>query len=344
MIHILDHGIPDGWYLQDKYNSIMYEIIKQIDIAFPDDTNLILSTSWDQMAEPGRWSGKYLARYTNIFCISTFDWFPIERYHEFKNQCDNLYCLGNSTGDRYFSFWSIVVDEFYSGYSLDEITPTSFKYNYLCYNRKPHNHRLELVEQILVNNLHHCGIVTLGNGEISDYYPYCRATVPMAVPDEYAQGSTQIHLGNTHVVGINAIPNDIFSLGNLDIWKSSFLNVVTETTTYTDIFLSEKIFKPMLGMRPFVVLGDTGLLRFLKKNGFRTFDRWFDESYDNETCPVEKVKKLLPIIKRVSALTQEQMHSMYNEMRPILEHNRKHLKVFADKNRDTYKYNLFKKD
>jgi hypothetical protein len=46
--------------------------------------------------------------------------------------------------------------------------------------------------------------------------------------------------------------------------------------------LSEKIFKPISNLQPFLVIGDYLTLAELKKLGFKTFSPFIDESYDNE--------------------------------------------------------------
>lgn len=45
--------------------------------------------------------------------------------------------------------------------------------------------------------------------------------------------------------------------------------------------VSEKIFKPLAYFHPFVVAGSVDTLKYLKSQGFVTYDNWFDESYDS---------------------------------------------------------------
>lgn len=47
-----------------------------------------------------------------------------------------------------------------------------------------------------------------------------------------------------------------------------------------ELFVTEKTFKPIAFQHPFVVCGMKGTLKFLKDNGFETFENIFDESYD----------------------------------------------------------------
>jgi hypothetical protein len=76
----------------------------------------------------------------------------------------------------------------------------------------------------------------------------------------------------------NGIANDIMSLGHPDNWSRCFLNVVTETQfdiekTY---FVSEKIYKPIVGCRPFLIYA-LGADQWLTQRGFKTYATDFQD-------------------------------------------------------------------
>jgi hypothetical protein len=54
-------------------------------------------------------------------------------------------------------------------------------------------------------------------------------------------------------------------------------------TAELPVFVTEKTFKPMSGLQPFMVIGGAGILSYLRSQGFETYDNVFDESYDTET-------------------------------------------------------------
>ena len=66
-------------------------------------------------------------------------------------------------------------------------------------------------------------------------------------------------------VNDNHLANDIISLGDPNYWNKHFCAVVTESVMHSDVFLSEKTFKPLIGLRPFIILGDGGLYDKLKE-------------------------------------------------------------------------------
>jgi hypothetical protein len=67
-------------------------------------------------------------------------------------------------------------------------------------------------------------------------------------------------------------------------------------TPEVPVFVTEKTFKPISGLQPFMVIGGAGILEYLKSQGFETYDNIFDESYDRET---DFDKKLDIIIKNI---------------------------------------------
>lgn len=106
-----------------------------------------------------------------------------------------------------------------------------------------------------------------------------------------------------------------------DVYESTWVSVITESSyfDYEDtVFISEKTFKAIACMHPFIIVGSQYSLKYLRKLGYKTFDGFIDESYDT-----------LPDNKRFAAI----MHSLrkikkiknklywYQSMRKILEHN-----------------------
>ena len=54
-------------------------------------------------------------------------------------------------------------------------------------------------------------------------------------------------------------------------------------TADVPVFVTEKTFKPIACHQPFMVIGGTGILAYLRSQGFETYNNIFDETYDNET-------------------------------------------------------------
>jgi len=113
---------------------------------------------------------------------------------------------------------------------------------------------------------------------------------------------------------------------NMKKWYlDTYLNLVTETFFGTNVFLSEKIFKPISNLQPFIVLGDYGTLAELKRLGFKTFAPLIDESYDEEKDPKKRFEKIEIEIKKFKEKSLEEIHNWYYSIKDILIYNREHL-------------------
>jgi hypothetical protein len=97
------------------------------------------------------------------------------------------------------------------------------------------------------------------------------------------------------------------------------VNTILETTVYntTNPYLTEKTYKVLAQHRPFVVFGDTNILKKLKDQGFKTFDKYCDESYDTIADPKEKSYKASEAIKQLV----ESCKKYPDEIDSICRHN-----------------------
>jgi len=113
---------------------------------------------------------------------------------------------------------------------------------------------------------------------------------------------------------------------NIEAHLDCFLNIVTETLFNTDsIFLSEKTYKPIYMCQPFIIFGNPHSLKKLKELGYKTFDKWWDESYDKELDVNNRFKKIISILEVIAEWDMDKCFNVKNEMQDILIHNYKHM-------------------
>jgi hypothetical protein len=118
------------------------------------------------------------------------------------------------------------------------------------------------------------------------------------------------------------IKNDSMTLGPIHKLMESFVYVVTETCFWdSKKHLTEKIFKPIVAKQPFILLGCAHNLKYFKEYGFKTFDQWWDESYDDINDPVERLKAVVNIIEKLCQLDLNTLESMLKEMKDVLDYN-----------------------
>ena len=107
-----------------------------------------------------------------------------------------------------------------------------------------------------------------------------------------------------------------------DFYKNTFCSVTSETLVNPDeLFFSEKTFKPIYNMHPFLFLGNPYSLKKLKEFGYKTFDRWWDESYDEEQDFLIRIKKISKAMQEIATWSPEKCLQVTQEMEEILVHN-----------------------
>jgi hypothetical protein len=108
-----------------------------------------------------------------------------------------------------------------------------------------------------------------------------------------------------------------------DIYEPQFndcaFNLVSETNDNNhDVFITEKLWKPIIAQQIFVVHGNFGYLKKLREMGFRTFDSVFDESYDQESDPARRIEKLVSLCRHLRTVDKSKI---YQETADIRQHN-----------------------
>jgi hypothetical protein len=89
-------------------------------------------------------------------------------------------------------------------------------------------------------------------------------------------------------------------------------------------FFSEKIFKPIVFMHPFILVGRPNSLKLLRDSGYQTFDGIFDETYDTIENDIDRLNAVESEITRLNSLASGKWATMLPKIKSIVEHNYKH--------------------
>jgi hypothetical protein len=147
--------------------------------------------------------------------------------------------------------------------------------------------------------------------------------------DTYLESSTYSYVER----GIT-LPGDMFvptpfNAGNAndrlyvpDWYAQTCFSLVSESFVKSDLFISEKIFKPLAYHHPLIVYGTPGSLAYIQSLGFETFGHRIDESYDNETIVMIRLRKILAVLEDLHT-EFKQKGTVFQDTRTkqILEHN-----------------------
>jgi hypothetical protein len=200
-------------------------------------------------------------------------------------------------------------------------------HKFICLNRRPHAGRIALVTELFKYRKQ--GMLSLGrNGQMpKGYYDQQEEIFKDAYPTTFEKYIDQ-DVRSSVPLRINDGRNPEFENPVTD-WATekffdSYLHICPETYQYwcnNRTFFSEKIFKPIMFLQPFVIVGEPFALKALKNMGYKTFDKWIDESYDeikdNDIRLNAAVKSAIEFFTK----SDDELVEIISDMSHVLSHN-----------------------
>ena len=236
------------------------------------------------------------------------------------------YACGNLLGKQiarnkelYINVDPILDFEAWNRFSYNEVVnfnPIDDRNLFLMYNRNPRPHRVRFLVELLKNNIFNRGLVSLGDVNMYNQEIY------LVKEDDinhfnFLKDNSPIHIDSATNLYYNLACNI-----TTEDYNKTFISVISETLTYEDtLFISEKTWKPIMVGHPFVILGNKGTLKFLKSMGYKTFDRWFNEDYDNDDDETIRINKIVKILRDYSQKSKEELFSIREEIKEVCVHN-----------------------
>jgi len=109
-------------------------------------------------------------------------------------------------------------------------------------------------------------------------------------------------------------------------YLNSYFYIASETYVHLPYkSITEKVFKPMANLQPFLFIAFPGALEELRKLGFKTFSPFIDESYDLEGEYANRMNMIFREVEKLCRLSKQDLHNWYWQMEEILSFNRNHL-------------------
>jgi hypothetical protein len=219
---------------------------------------------------------------------------------------------------------------------------------FLILNRRPRPHRVVLFAEIMKDeNLKSNSIISMGGTNIDDNLVNNDSWGPENLKNTINNWTSKYQklidadfkydkksgidflnaydITKNYFVDANPSFNLAFNI-NETLQTNTFVNVITETLfDLNTVFLSEKIFKPIFTCQPFIVLGNPYTLRELRNLGFKTFDNFWDESYDEELNFSKRLEKILDVLHLLNEKSNEELLQLTRSMSDILRHNYENL-------------------
>jgi len=337
--HTIARTFPTKWIYGEYEEKILHSLTAQIDSHFPDQNNLILNFTWH-----GPWTDTEVDDYIStgkkidqLFVVCTVDGYLGTLDHYIKRLKDTVgvstvHWIGNFENSPFeFNFFAIVCRDHFKKYDTQDLMLTDVKHAFVSYNRKPYPHRLEFVRELVNTGLNNHGVITMGRS-----FPGEDHGLFMSIGE---REEDYVKYGHWYEPGTEStpheIPHDLFSLHNWSVWQHHFLHVTGATIfpDYLPVFVNQIHFKPIIGLRPFIINGQSKQSAYLRKHGFRTFEKWFPGTEVNTSPPeaAEQSKnQLVNTLQNLVKLSPTQMLDMYQSMLPDLLHNRQRWFEWAD--------------
>lgn len=281
-----------------------------------DLTDVVL---WGQFDFNNRSTDNYFNRYVQILANSE------------KSKLKNKWCKDNKVLDWYFFFHGFACLYWYQHYKFYPPVDTSnFTHLFITYNHLLDNnrsYRLTLLAHLIDNQLDTHGLISaplLSNEQIIRNELYSNTSL-LSLESKLLIKKTLQQNCNNFILDTSKPTGELSANININLNCKSFINLVTETVFYGDsLHLTEKIFKPIICKQPFILVSTPKNLSYLKSYGFQTFDKWVDESYDNEMNNDTRIKMIVSELKRLSKLSMDRLRKMQTEMQEVLNYNYNH--------------------
>jgi len=203
--------------------------------------------------------------------------------------------------------------------------------NYLCLNYTPRAHRVATMLYLLEHDLLRRGYVSFSGlkGRKYDITAKVDALLDKSPFPDIAELRRHLprltELGALSLDDLNGTP--VIDIGQTWYYLDSYFSLVTESGIKPlgeNSSFTEKPFKAVLGLHPFIIMGTPGNLREVRRYGFQTFAPGIDESYDEVRNDTDRVRMALEEFKRLAFMKRDDIKDLYKSLLPQILHNYEH--------------------
>lgn len=128
---------------------------------------------------------------------------------------------------------------------------------------------------------------------------------------------------SSRVFDANDAPSWASATYNSQEYAQHDIEIVLETVV-DRLHLTEKTCRALACAQPFVLVAGTGSLAYLRGLGFKTFDPWINEAYDQEPNAQRRLIMILQEMRRIANLDSSDLAALRRALRTVAQHNRSH--------------------
>ena len=106
-------------------------------------------------------------------------------------------------------------------------------------------------------------------------------------------------------------------------YRNSFISIVMGAFPFdtNGHHLHSSTFNPMYCGHPIIQFAPYKSLETMKQYGFKTFNKWWDESYDDEPDDWKRLQMIMDLVLKLSDYDEKDLLHMYEDMKETLQHN-----------------------
>jgi hypothetical protein len=140
-----------------------------------------------------------------------------------------------------------------------------------------------------------------------------------------------------------SVPNQqhIINQGDVELFLDTHVSIIGETSYFKKFsmskevfwnfhedftFLTEKTFRAIAMLHPFILMTRPHTLHALRELGYRTFHPYIDESYDGIDDDVKRLEAIYKSVEKLANMSDKQWNQFEREIFPILIYNKEVLK------------------
>ena len=214
-------------------------------------------------------------------------------------------------------------------YSLEGYTPGPKEKTFLCFNRRYSDHRLLFFMMTVKKNLVDKFYMSMAASQPESDRTF-KTNAEYLIYRHNTYGITTEDIDNCNFLLPLVLDNDNFNQYPMEtavdpvekFYKNSLINIINETYFFNNIIhITEKTYKPIAFLQPFILLGAAGSLQHIKDMGFKTFGEFWDESYDTEIDDPIRFTKIVNIVEEISNWSEQKKIDFSYKIKGILEYN-----------------------
>lgn len=279
---------------------------------------------------------------------------PVKRNYEKLQKTFQQFDLPNITHENVNYWereWQTIINSNTNLDQLENITNKPYRFLYL--GGSPRAHRLLMLSFFIENKLLNQSLYSI----IDDKQTLVGHCLKYAHPNNYVP--IEDFLKAKDIIDFSKIiypkyltmqpgqhhKQHSLSLGELALFKSTYLSIITETSffkndsTEENIYnwhldyslICEKTLRSIACLHPFIVTTRPHSLKDLRELGYKTFTPYIDESYDEIENDYERLKHIQQIILELSKRSDEEWTKFCQNVYPIVKHNQNVLRSVGNR-------------